>query len=326
MAKIEALFCPACGGQADLEEGAQRGQCRSCQATLALPAPSGCHHYFVEPRIGRNAALSIAATATDLPVETISAHLLFVPFWSISAESFGFVAGQRPIKPVVIQQSSDGGSAIPPEIGQTQNLGGEVVKKSLWLEQEFRAPGVKWPDLAGLDIHKRGELRLQPAADENLSNRGIRIEPHDLPPEFASREASAYFRGHLLFPYGEYPILHAAVTNLKTTRRLIYYPVWRVWGFTAQGRLKCVVDAVNGARLTVRQYSRPRPAHPTRYLAAALAGSLILSMVYAPATGYDLRIAAGTLILVGVVWTGVLLKNYTVDRVAGYLCRMIWRV
>ncbi|MDI6740657.1 MAG: hypothetical protein QME74_09890 [Candidatus Edwardsbacteria bacterium] len=329
MAKVEALFCPACGGRVDLEEGAPRGQCLSCKASLAVPSLMGFYHFFAEPKIGRNAALTIAATATDLPVENISAHLLFVPFWSIAAETFGFVAGQRPIKQALVDSSSDGPTSLSEAqsmYARPENAGGEVIKKSLWKEQVFHAPGVRWEDVTGLDVLKHGSRRLQPLEHQDLSDKGIRIEPHDLPAELASQEAAAYFQGHLLFPYGEYPILHAAIATLRTNRRLIYYPVWRLLGFTAPGRFKCVVDAVSGDRIHVRQYSREKPPHPTKYLIAALVLSLALSLMYVPAGGHGLRIAIGAVSLAGGIAAGIFIKKYAVDNLAERLCRFIWRL
>lgn len=319
MAQVEALNCPSCGGRVDLEEGAQRGRCRSCAAALSLPAPSGIFRYYVEPRIGRAAAVSVAVTATELPVEVIAARLLYVPFWWVTAETAGVVAGQRPIVP-----AEPGMEGVP--AGMVQNLGGEIIKKALWLEQEFRASGVKWPDLAGLAARGDGQAPLQPLAGHNLPGEGAMIEPHDLPAEAVAAEASRTFRGRLLFPYGEYPILRAATGESRTVRRLVYRPVWLVWGFTAQGRLKCLVDAANGDRVHVHLYRRPRPGHPTRYLAAVMAGALALALVYAPTSGYDLRVAAGTLALAGAVWAGVKLRDYAAGRLAERLARLVWGV
>jgi len=319
VAQVEALNCPSCGGRVDLEEGARRGRCRSCAAALSLPAPFGFFRYYAQPRIGRAAAVSVAVTATELPVEVIVARLLYVPYWHVTAETTGVVAGQRPIVPA----SPDMEDA---PAGRRQYLGGEVIKKALWLEQEFRAPGVKRPELAGLGARDGEPLRLQPLADQELPGEGVMVEPHDLPAAAAAAEASRTFRGRLLFPYGDYPILRAAVGESRTVRRLVYRPVWLVWGFTAQGRLKCLVDAVSGDRVHVRLYRRPAPRHPTRYLAAVLAGALALSLVYAPTTGYDLRIALATLALAGAVWAGVKLKDYAVGRLAERLARLVWGV
>ncbi len=323
MANVEALSCPVCGGRVDFEEGAQRGQCRSCRASLALPAAMGYYHYYVDPAVRRNTALTIAAMATELAVESIAAHLSFVPVWSVRAETFGFIAGQRPIKDLPIMPSDDVPLPLP-EVPPGRRVGGEVVKKSLWLAQEFREFGVRWSGLSGLKIEKVLAQPQLPLAGDALANLGIMLEPHDLPPERALAAARNYFRGHMLFPYGDYPILHSTVANLRIDPRLVYYPVWSVWGFTRLGRFKCTVDAVTGDRISSWQYQRPRPPQPTKYLLAATVLLLALSMFYAPTSGYSMAVLIGTLALAAGVLGGIYLKKHLADRMIDKACRAIW--
>ncbi len=328
MAKVETLSCPVCNGQVDFEEGAQRGRCLSCQASLALPMPMGYYHYYMAPQIKRNTALTIAAMATELAVENIAAHLYFVPAWSAKTETFAFIAGQRPIRETVTMEADDlltGGQRAPdgfnPWIAKT---GGEVVKKSLWLRQEFREFGVRWSNLSGLKISAILERPQLPMTEGSPADQGIRLEPRDLPPEKALTAAGDFFSGNILFPYGSYPILQSAVANLRIDRRLVYYPVWSCWGFTKLGRFKCTVDAVTGDRGSSWQYRKAKPEPPTKYLLTALVLILALSMIYAPTTGYSSTIFIGTLVMAAAAVAGVYIKKRVIDRAVEKACRAVY--
>ena len=157
-----------------------------------------------------------------------------------------------------------------------------------------------------------------------LATSGVKLEPHDLPPNMALAEADDFFRGHILFPYGCYPILQSAVANLRVDRRLVYYPVWCTWGFTKLGRFKCTVDAVTGDRISSWQYQRHKPAPPTKYLITMLALILLLSLLYAPTGGYDLAMVIGAMVLIAGVLGGIYLKKYLVDRLIDKACRAMW--
>ncbi|HTY08870.1 MAG TPA: hypothetical protein VMF29_06875 [Candidatus Edwardsbacteria bacterium] len=328
MAKVEALTCPVCGGQVDLEEGAQRGQCLSCRASLALPLPMGFAHYYVQPLVRRNAALTIAAMATDLAVEPIAANLYFVPVWSAKAETFAFIAGQRPVRTTVIPRL-DEQMGMGEELGdkdphRERLSGGEVVKKGLWLAQEFREFGVRWSNLGGLTADAVLGQPQQPLAEGSLTDLGARLEPHDLPPERALAEAERFFAGHILYLYKEYPILKSSVANLRIERRLVYYPVWCLWGFTKKGRFQCTVDAVTGDRIAARQRQKAAPPHPTSSLLGALGLALLLSMLYAPTSGYNREVFGGVVALAAAVAAGIGLKKYLIDRFVEKACRAIW--
>jgi hypothetical protein len=114
------------------------------------------------------------------------------------------------------------------------------------------------------------------------------------------------------------------VANLRLDRRLVYYPVWCVWGFTKKGRFKCAVDAVTGDRISSRQYQKARPPQPTKYLLTALALILVLSMLYAPTTGYDSTIFIGTVVMAAAVLAGVYFKKHLIDRMIEKACRAVW--
>jgi len=84
------------------------------------------------------------------------------------------------------------------------------------------------------------------------------------------------------------------------------------------------VDAVTGDRVSSYQYAKAKPAPPTKYLLIALALVLVLSLLYAPTSGYDLAVVAGTAVLIAGVMGGIFFKRYITDRLIDKACRALW--
>jgi len=266
MAKITALLCPVCGSGLEAESGSTLAQCRSCRASVALGSQMGFYRYYVEPGIKRNAAISLAGQAAEISFELITAQLMFVPLWHVEAEAFGFIGGQRPIVEKIIKVSIDEyqGNAIN-EKEIKEKTGGEVVKKSLWIKKDYRMLGIKWNELGGSDIKNTAPgMELMPEDDAELSKLGIVLEPDAVAEAEMIAESSKFFKGQMLYPYGGYQGLTSRISLLKNNRRLIYYPVWRVLGFTRKGRFKCLLDGVNGTQIYIKQYSKAKIEPPTK--------------------------------------------------------------
>ncbi len=330
MEKITALLCPVCGSGLAAESGSPLAQCRSCQASVALGSQMGFHRYYVEPGIRRNAAISLAGQATELSFETIAARLMFIPVWHVEAEAFGFIGGQRPIVERVLKipvSDAEGNTVYEKEI--KQKIGGEVVKKSLWVKKDYRMLGIKWNELGGSDIRDgASRMDLIPEDDAELSKLGLVLEPDAVAEPEMIGESTKSFKGQLLYPYGNYQGLTSRISLLKQNRRLIYYPVWRVLGFTKKGRFKCLLDGVNGTQVYIKQYSRIRIVPPTKYLVAAMAAGLALGMILAPGNvipqGWLSFVAP--FFLLGFLAGGALLNRLILDRLAEKAVRLIWKV
>ena len=330
MAKITALLCPVCGSGLEAESGSTLAQCRSCRASVALGSQMGFYRYYVELGIKRNAAISLAGQATELSFEPIAAQLMFVPLWHVEAEVFGFIGGQRPIVEKIIKVSSDeyhGNTINEKEI--KEKTGGEVVKKSLWIKKDYRMLGVKWNELGGSDIKNTAPgMELMPEDDAELSKLGIVLEPDAVAEAEMIAESSKFFKGQMLYPYGGYQGLTSRISLLKNNRRLIYYPVWRVLGFTRKGRFKCLLDGVNGTQIYIKQYSKAKIEPPTKLLIAVLAVALILGMILSPQKvfmqGWLSFVAP--FFLLGFLAGGAALNRLILDRLAEKAARFIWKV
>jgi hypothetical protein len=330
MAKITALLCPVCGSGLVAESGSTLAQCRSCQASVTLGSQMGFYRYYVEPGIKRNGAISLAGQSTELSFEPISVQLMFVPLWHIQGEAFGFIGGQRPIIEKVIKVPIDeyhGDTVNQKEI--IQRTGGEVIKKSLWLKKDCRMLGIKWNELGGSDIKDTAPgMELLPEDDAELSRLGLVLEPDAAAEPEMIAEAIKYFKGQLLYPYGSYQGLASRISLLKQKRRLIYYPVWRVLGFTKKGRFKCLMDGVNGTRISVKQYRQAKTAPPTKPLIATLAIALALGMILSPQKlfmqGWLSFVAP--FFLLGLMAGGTALNRLILDRLAEKAARLIWKV
>jgi len=330
MAKITALLCPVCGSGLVAESGSTLAQCRSCQASVALGSQMGFYRYYVESGIKRNGAISLAGQATELSFELIAAQLIFIPVWHIDAEIFGFIGGQRPIVEKIIKVSIDeyhGNTINEKEI--KQKSGGEVVKKSLWIKKDYRMLGIKWNELGGSDIKDTAPgMELMPEDDAELSKLGLMLEPDAVAEPEMIAEATKYFKGQLLYPYGSYQGLTSRISLLKQNRRLIYYPVWRVLGFTKKGRFKCLVDGVNGTQIYVKQYSKAKIVPPTKHLIVILAIALALGMMLSPHQAFMqgwLSFVA-PFFLLGFLAGGTALNRLILDRLAEKAARFIWKV
>ena len=255
-----------------------------------------------------------------------------MPVWSIRAESLGFIAGQRPIKdrmvntPVIVYSERG-----PVEVGQENKevrTGGEVIKKTVWLEQEFSDLGLKWRELAGCGLKQKiHDAALKPLDEKALSDKGLLLEPSDLPEFLALRQAEKYFTGNMLFPYGDYPLTTHAIAQLKQRRRLVYYPVWRIWGFSRLGRISCLVDAVDGSKLSWRQHQQAKHPGPTKHLLYIMSGILALSLIYAGGTSGEAWLTAlAPVALIGLIFGGIAFSNYIMSRWADRIARDIMRL
>ena len=330
MEKITALLCPACGSGLVAESGSTLAQCRSCRASVALGSQMGFYRYYVEPEIKRNGAISLAGQATKLSFEPIAAQLMFVPAWHVEAEAFGFNGGQRPIverdQKIPISDAR-GNNAYEKEI--KQKSGGEVIKKSLWIKKDYRMLGVKWNELGGSGIRDTASRRdLVPEDDAELSKLGLVLEPDAVAEPEMIAESAKFFKGQMLYPYGSYQGLTSHISLLKQNRRLIYYPVWRVLGFTKKGRFKCLVDGINGTQIYVKQYSKAKIVPPTKHLIATLAVALALGMVLSPQQvfmqGWLSFVAP--FFLLGFLAGGAVLNRLILDRLAEKAARFVWKV
>lgn len=326
MAQVTALSCPLCGSPLEVESGSRLAQCRSCQASVALGAETGFYRYYVEPKIRRNAALSLAGQTTELPFEAIAAQLIFVPVWQVEAEVFGFVGGQRPVLEKVITTPED-------DRGRTREVrlktGGEVMKKTLWLSKDFRKLGVRWGELGSGGIKQKAtEVALVPEDRAELSRMGLVLEPDAASEREVMERSARYFRGQLLFPYQGYLNLISRISLLRQRRRLIYYPAWRVLGFTPRGRQYCLVDGVDGSRVSANSFGRPKISPPTKYLALTLAGALALSMALAPPElkGQGWAGLLAPFLLAGLVLGSSALSRAVLERLADRVAWLIWRV
>jgi|GEM_PF-2149446 len=330
MAKVTALLCPVCGSGLEAESGSTLAQCRSCQASVAIGSQMGFFRHYVEPGIKRNAAISLAGQSTELAFEPIASQLMFVPVWHILGEAFGFVGGQRPIIEKVIKVPIDeyhGETVNEKEI--IQRTGGEVIKKSLWVKKDYRMMGIKWNELGGSDIKDTApQMELMPEDDAELAKLGLVLEPDTVDETEMIAESSRYFKGQMLFPYGSYQGLTSRVSLLKQYRRLIYYPVWRVLGFTKKGRYKCLLDGVSGQRIFVKQYSKARMVPPTKPLVIILALSLAAGMALSPnsLTGHGWMSFIAPLVLIAFLAGGTALNRLILERLAEKAARLIWKV
>lgn len=330
MAKITALLCPVCGSGLVAESGSTLAQCRSCQASVALGSQMGFYRYYVEPGIRRNGAISLAGQATELSFEPIATQLMFIPAWHVDAEAFGFIGGQRPIVERILKipiSDAEGNTLYEKEI--KQKSGGEVVKKSLWIKKDYRMLGIKWNELGGSDIKDTAPgMELMPEDDAELSKLGLILEPDAAAEPEMIAEATKYFKGQLLYPYGSYQGLTSRISLLKQNRRLIYYPMWRVLGFTKKGRFKCLLDGVNGRQIYVKQYSKAKIATPTKPLIVSLALALALGMMLSPKNvfmqGWLSFVAP--FFLLGFLAGGAVLNRLLLDRLAEKAARLIWKV
>jgi hypothetical protein len=330
MAKVTALLCPMCGSGLEAEPGSTLAQCRSCQASVAIGSQLGFYRFYAEPAIKRNAAISLTGQSTELSFELISAQIMFVPIWHVEGEAFGFVGGQRPIVEKILKiPISDTHGRMVYEKEIKQKTGGEVIKKSLWVKNEYRMLGVKWNELGGSNIRDIApQMELMPEDDAELSKLGLVLEPDALAEPEIIIQSEKYFRGQMLYPYGNYKGLASHVSPLKQKRELIYYPVWRVLGFTKKGRYKCLLDGVSGERIFVKQYSKTKVSPPTKALAMVLVAALAMGMTLSPGslTGNGWLSFAAPLLLMGILATGALLNRYILDRLAEKAARFIWRV
>ncbi len=330
MAKITALLCPVCGSGLEVESGSTLAQCRSCRASVALGSQMGFYRYYVEHGIKRNGAISLAGQATELSFEPIAAQLMFVPTWYVEAEAFGFIGGQRPIVEKIIKVSIDeynGNTINEKEI--KEKTGGEVVKKSLWIKKDYRMLGVKWNELGGSDIKDAAPgMELMPEDDAELSKLGLVLEPDAVAEQEMIAESSKFFKGQLLYSYGSYQGLTSRISLLKQNRRLIYYPVWRVLGFTKKGRFKCLMDGVSGTQIYVKQYSKAKIEPPTKHLIAVLALALALGMILSAQKvfmqGWLSFVAP--FFLLGFLAGGAMLNRLILARLTEKAARFIWKV
>jgi hypothetical protein len=329
MAKVTALLCPECGSRLEAESGSRLALCNSCESSVVIAAQSGFSRYYAEPGISRNGAVVRAGQNAGMSFELIAAQLMFVPVWWVAAEVFGFVAGQRPIvEKTIIVPANDYRAGSENDRKVHQKTGGEVVKKSIWFKNDCRIMGIKWKELGGSKIKDSIPLmELILEEDSELTKLGLVLDPEAFEEQEIMEKVSSYFKGQILYPYGSYSSLTGHVSLLKQNKRLIYYPVWRVLGFTKRGRYKCLLDGVSGETVYTKQYILERVYLPSKDLLIVLLVSMVLGFIFSPNDSYNGWLAyLGLFVLAGFWAGGVMLNKLIMQRLAEKAARFIWKV
>lgn len=266
----EGVACLRCGGGLDPTPDEAFLHCRYCGTDHEVleeeSVPASMPSEWVSSREAREALRRHLRQRGVRSSVTAEVDLHWVVFWRIRGKLVGWQVYQaRPELPVRAARTDDEAGARQPRLAPA-----ERVEELIARDVDVTLPGcdTRTFDLVGIS-DRVGSIRWVPFSAERVG-RGSHVASVVVPRVVALRRAELLRRGGLV-PRGATGAVQR-VSLLRTTARLLYYPIWRLH-FTVAGTPGVAnVDAVRGRVIGGRCLGPGRPAAPAWYSMASAAG------------------------------------------------------